>query len=202
MPSGATGVSAIDLSYKVISALYDYETRLVQDSAGYPGGMDFPADMPETISVGAVDWNGEYSWYSNYAASDDVLDIVAPGDFLWTTSVVDMHTWNTFYPAFDLGQDLIDVAIGGTSFSTPIVSGFAGLLKTRYPGMTYTQFRDFIQQTAFDLGDPLYDNYYGYGRLDAYGAILYADANIPEPTTVALFAIGLAGLAARLRRRS
>ncbi len=176
------------------------------DSTGYPGGIDFPADMPETISVGAVDWNAAHSSYSNYAATDDVLDIVAPGDLTFTTSVLEMYTWGWYdllFPGeFQLGEDLLDAPYGGTSFSTPIVSGFAGLLKTRYPGMTYDQFRDFIQLTALDLGDFGYDNYYGYGELDAYNAILYADANIPEPATLALFAIGLAGLAARLRRRS
>lgn len=174
-------------------------------STGYPGGIDFPADMPETISVGAVDWDRERSYYSNYAATDDVLDIMAPGDVTFTTSVLEMYTWGVFemlLPGeYTLGEDLLDAPLGGTSFSTPIVSGFAGLLKTRYPGMTYEQFRDFIQLTALDLGDAGYDNYYGYGELDAYEAILYADANIPEPATLALFAIGLAGLAARLRRR-
>jgi len=179
------------------------------DSTGYPGGIDFPADMPETISVGAVDWNAAHSSYSNYAAADDVLDIVAPGDLTFTTSVLEMYTWQVigalYYPdpnPYELGEDVLDSPYGGTSFSTPIVSGFAGLLRARYPGMTYQQFREFIQESAFDLGDPLYDDYYGYGRLDAYGAILYADANIPEPTTTALFALGLVGLAARLRRRS
>ena len=172
------------------------------------GGLDFPGNLPETISVGAIDWTATRSSYSSYASSayGEVLDIVAPGDMMYTTSLFTPNMWYMSAMYYDiqypLGEDTYEPAFGGTSFSAPIVSGFAGLLKTRYPGMTYTQFRDFIQQTAFDLGDPGDDIYYGYGRLDAYEAILYADANIPEPTTVALFAIGLAGLAARLRRRS
>ena len=141
-----------------------------------------------------------------------MLDIVAPGHYAWSTGVINASLWyqSEFLYSdeygnpiqYPLGEDTYEVTPGGTSFTAPVVSGFAGLLKTRYPGMTYQQFRDFIQMTALDLGDPLYDNYYGYGRLDAYGAILYADANIPEPTTTALFALGLIGLAARLRRRS
>ena len=179
-------------------------------SVGYLGGLDFPADMSETIAVGAVDWEGEHSSYSNWATGDDILDVVAPGDHILTVSLMDMYTWlvyESFFPGeFDLGEHLIDIAGAGTSFSTPIVSGFAGLLKARYPGMTYQQFREFIQQTAVDLNEstyPGYDIYLGYGRLDAYEAILYADENIPEPSTTALFLLGLAGLAGyrRLRRK-
>ncbi len=181
---------------------------------GHHGGLDFPACLPETISVGAVDWNGERAYYSSYADPDlgEVLDIVAPGHMAWSTGVINASLWyqsEYLYSdeygdpiQYPLGEDTYEVTPGGTSFTAPVVSGFAGLLKTRYSGMTYLQFRDFIQESAFDLGDPLYDDYYGYGRLDAYGAILYADANIPEPTTIALFGLGLLGLAARLRRRS
>ena len=123
----------------------------------------------------------------------------------WSTGVIDAGQWYSSVYLYDvqypLGEDTYEVTLGGTSFTAPVVSGFAGLLRTRYPGMTYQQFREYLQQSAVDLGAPLYDKYYGYGKLDAYGAILYADANIPEPGTIALFALGLMGLAARLRRR-
>ncbi len=174
------------------------------------GGLDFPGCMPETISVGAIDWNGERAYYSSYAnpALGEVLDIVAPGHMAWSTGVIDAGQWYSSVYLYDvqypLGEDTYEVTLGGTSFTAPVVSGFAGLLKTRYPGMTYQQFREYLQQSAVDLGAPLYDDYYGYGKLDAYGAILWADENhepIPEPTTTALFTLGLVGLAARLRRR-
>jgi len=185
------------------------------DSEG--GGLDFPACLPETISVGAIDWNGERAYYSSYAnpALGEVLDIVAPGHMAWSTGVINASLWyqSEFLYSdeygnpiqYPLGEDTYEVTPGGTSFTGPVVSGFAGLLKTRYAGMTYQQFRDFIHESAYQpAGDPTseYDVEYGYGCLDAYGAILYADANIPEPATIALFALGLAGLAARLRRRS
>ncbi len=178
------------------------------DATGYPGGIDFPADMTEVISVGAVDWTGERSVYSNYAASGDVLDIVAPGDLMFTISTIDMSTWawlELLLPGeYELGDDLLDFAFGGTSFSAPIVSGFAGLLKSRYPGITYQQFREYIQNSADDLGHSVPHIEYGYGRLDAYNAILYADAHIPEPATITMMLLGLGGLAGyrRLRRKS
>ncbi len=186
---------------------------------GHSGGLDFPGNLTQTISVGSVDWVGDKSWFSSYADPllGEVLDVVAPGELGWTTSFVDagmwwqQPVWNEIFPDepippeewVPLGEDLY-TADQGTSFSAPLVSGFAGLLRARYPGMTYQQFREFIQRTAVDLNFATYpgdDPYLGYGCLDAYEAILYADAHIPEPSTTALFLLGLAGLAGYRRRR-
>lgn len=46
------GVSAIDLSYKVIQALYEYEKRIVADSAGYPGFERYA--NPVQVNVGML----------------------------------------------------------------------------------------------------------------------------------------------------
>lgn len=193
------------------------------NSAGHPffpnyetmgGGLDFPANLPETISVGAIDWDGKIASYSSWANLDyeqygEVLDIVAPGDMACSTGLYNayMYWWGGFlYPANPLGEDTYEATPGGTSFTAPLVSGFAGLAYSRHYGLTYQEFREAIRETAYQPAgdtDPLEHHKYGYGCLDAYEALLYIDpAAIPEPATVALFAIGLAGLAARLRRRS
>lgn len=46
------GISAIDLSYKVIQALYEYEKRIVADSAGYPGFERYTS--PVQVNVGIL----------------------------------------------------------------------------------------------------------------------------------------------------
>ena len=46
------GISAIDLSYKVIQALYEYEKRIVADSAGYPGFERYT--NPVQVNVGML----------------------------------------------------------------------------------------------------------------------------------------------------
>ncbi len=178
------------------------------------GGLDFPANLPETISVGAIDWNGERASYSSWAnpAYGEVLDLVAPGDMACSTGLINAYAYwvgDMIYPeSYPLGEDTYEATPGGTSFTAPLVSGFAGLAYSRHYGLTYQEFREAIRQTAYQPAgwpDPFadYDDKYGYGSLDAYAALLYIDpAAIPEPTTVALFAIGLAGIAARLRRRS
>lgn len=46
------GISAIDLAYKVIRALYDYEKIIVADSAGYPGFERYTS--PVQVNVGIL----------------------------------------------------------------------------------------------------------------------------------------------------
>jgi acetylornithine deacetylase len=46
------GISAIDLAYKVIGALYEYESRIVADSAGYPGFERY--ERPVQVNIGVL----------------------------------------------------------------------------------------------------------------------------------------------------
>lgn len=46
------GISAIDLSYKVIQALYEYEKRIIADSANYPGFERYK--NPVQVNVGML----------------------------------------------------------------------------------------------------------------------------------------------------
>lgn len=57
------GVSAIDLSYKVIQALYEYEKRIVAESANYPGFERYAS--PVQVNIGMLH-SGE--WPSMVAA--------------------------------------------------------------------------------------------------------------------------------------
>jgi len=186
------------------------------------GGLDFPANLSETISVGAIDWTGKRARYSSWANLDyekygEVLDIVAPGDMACSTGLIEASRWYMSTMLFSdeednpiqypLGEDTYEATPGGTSFTAPLLSGFAGLAYSRRYGLTYQELRQAIRDTAYAPAyDPTpseYDVRYGYGCLDAYEALLYIDpAAIPEPTTMALFGLGLLGLAARLRRRN
>ena len=58
------GISAIDLSYKVIQALYEYEKRIVAESANYPGFERYAS--PVQVNVGMLH-SGE--WPSMVAAN-------------------------------------------------------------------------------------------------------------------------------------
>jgi serine protease len=114
------------------------------------------------IGVGAVNYNNEKTNYSNYGAE---LDLVAPGG-------------NSYTPVgstcgyYQNGKTYSDYAgMAGTSMATPYISGIAALLVA--DGIHGPEIiRERLRKTAVDLGTNGKDDYYGYGLVDAYGALL------------------------------
>ncbi|MEW6061973.1 MAG: S8 family serine peptidase, partial [Bacteroidota bacterium] len=68
----------------------------------------------------------------------------------------------------------------GTSMAAPHVSGIAGLILSVNPNLTPSQVRTIIQQSAEDKGTTGFDNYYGYGRVNAARAV----KTVVAPTNV------------------
>ena len=77
--------------------------------------------------------------------------------------------------------------LNGTSMATPHVSGVGALLMSR--GLTNMQARTQIEGTAKALGFPGFDLFYGWGRVDALGAVTKSPSFPPigdvTPPTVA-----------------
>ncbi|WP_459384174.1 S8 family serine peptidase [Arthrobacter humicola] len=65
----------------------------------------------------------------------------------------------------------------GTSGATPIVSGVAALIRSKWPEMSASQVINRIVTTAKDAGAPGKDPLYGFGVLNAEGAL---KADVPE----------------------
>lgn len=151
---------------------------IVVAAAGNRGtaGLHFPASMDSTIAVGSANWLERRSSFSSYAGPGDVLDVVAPGEWIWSTAVLSAYDALIYellgMPGFEPGTDTYGVA-DGTSFAAPLVSGYVGLLLSQNPGATLGQVRDIIRSHAVDILDPNgtgaslvgYDSYSGFGRL-------------------------------------
>ncbi|MEW5873853.1 MAG: S8 family serine peptidase [Candidatus Zixiibacteriota bacterium] len=157
------------------------------DAAGGPYVV-FPANMPNTVSVGAVDKNGTRWDYSNYGSA---LDLVAPsgqegnqagipdGD-VWTTDQEATLGWNPLITGVlpDETSDIDFTAkFGGTSAACPQVAGIAALLLSRRPDLQYgcapyMTMREIVRNSATDAGNPGWDQYYGAGIANAYRALL------------------------------
>ena len=118
----------------------------------------YPAAYPETIAVGATDYNNNRCSYSNYGSA---LDLVAPGG---TNSTRILSTWGYY----NMGTTTSSYEyMKGTSMAAPHVSGVAALLLAE--GVSPSSIKNRLTSTAVDLG-PSY--YYGHGLVDAYGALL------------------------------
>jgi thermitase len=111
----------------------------------------YPARFESVISVGAVDENLNLCSWSNYGPS---LDLVAPGDDIIST--VEGNNYEK---------------LSGTSMATPHVAAVAALYFSAKPRSSATLCETKLFSTAIDLGTPGNDWKYGYGLVNAYGAV-------------------------------
>jgi subtilisin family serine protease len=79
----------------------------------------------------------------------------------------------------------------GTSFAAPLAAGAAALAWSINPNLTADQVEAMLYSSAVDLGDPGWDEVYGYGRLNIEGVAEDAYlSTLPEPQTLVLLAVG------------
>jgi len=125
--------------------------------------LSFPGYLTPCITVGAADWQDQRAAFSNSGAQ---LDLVAPGMTIATVGR---------YGELEQAQ--------GTSFSAPMVAGVCALLAALRPGITQSEARLFLCAGAEDqVGDitdkPGFDNYHGWGRLNAYNSLVLATTSV------------------------
>ncbi|HEY8766091.1 MAG TPA: S8 family serine peptidase [Dehalococcoidia bacterium] len=140
------------------------------------GTLDYPAAVDSVIAVGAVGIFENRAGYSNYGVGEGThqLDLVAPGGdpaAEGSASVILQQTYATCTSASDFTQFLPATPCSGTSMAAAHVTGVAALIESKFPGLTATQVRDDLRCSAEDLGDPGYDQQYGYGLVRADRAL-------------------------------
>jgi len=122
-----------------------------------------PGSLSEVITVGAMADVGEGGFFQAAFSSrgptylnDIKPDICAPGSNIMAAKAgtTDEYTSKT-----------------GTSMSTPFVAGVVALMLQTNNGLTPTQVKTQLMETAIDWGPLGLDNDYGAGRLDAYAAV-------------------------------
>ena len=132
------------------------------------------ANHPSVVAVGAIDSAGRRAYYSDFGHN---LLLVAPSsgesrhEKITTTDIRGLlGDNNTDYSA----------AYGGTSAAGAMVAGIAGLIIAAYPNLTAAQVIEAMLLSATPV-DTQYGNYvdghsryYGYGRIDATGALSLA----------------------------
>jgi thermitase len=111
----------------------------------------YPAAFDEVIAVSATDEYDNPAYFTNFG---EWVELAAPGVGIYSTY------WDDTYRS-----------MSGTSMSTPHVSGVAALIWSQFPKVTRDWVRAQLRYSADDLGDPGFDDYYGYGRINARRAV-------------------------------
>lgn len=137
---------------------------LLVASSGNEGSNEIGclASNPDVIAVGSV---GHFLYKSSFSNSGSAIDLVAPGEDIYTL------TGTYGYVSRD-----------GTSFSAPIVSAVIGLMLSICPQLSINETRYILESTAHKTSGYTYltlpehpngtwNNYIGYGVVDAYAAV-------------------------------
>lgn len=108
-------------------------------------------DWPDVVVVGATDQTDGRAWYSSYGTA---VDVFAPGSSIYSTKRGGGYEYRD-----------------GTSMATPLAAGLAGVLWSVSSSYTSQQVEAMIEGTCVDLGAPGNDGVFGWGRIDAFGAV-------------------------------
>jgi serine protease len=153
---------------------YAYERGVtVVASSGNDGENDvaFPAAYENCIAVGAVRFDKTVTSYSNRG---NALDLVAPGGDMEADQNNDGEPDCILQETFWwLGINWGYWWFAGTSMASPHVAGVAALIKAVHPEFGPDEIRMVLEETAEDLGEPGWDQTYGYGLIDASAAVSY-----------------------------
>ncbi|MFZ7111158.1 MAG: Ig-like domain-containing protein, partial [Desulfatiglandales bacterium] len=123
----------------------------------------YPAACTYAVAVSATTSTDTKASFSNYG---DWIDIAAPGSSILTTNRGGGYgSWS------------------GTSFSSPIAAGLAALIWSVDPSLTNAEVLDIMTRNADDLGDPGFDIYFGYGRINVATSLAAASNSLPMPDT-------------------
>ena len=142
------------------------------------GLINYPAGYANVIGVSSIDYpaNGNLSAVvlSDFSNSGDAVTVTAVGSDVVTTAPSVEVEHLIFTQKADYGL------ISGTSFSTPLVSGMAAIIKSHFPNLTNVELRSRVENSVIDIGPPGWDNEFGYGLVDFQKALIgstYASNN-------------------------
>lgn len=121
------------------------------------GAVCYPGRLNNVLAVSSTNNRDLFMSSPGLSNYGPETDLAAPGAYIYST-------W--FNAAY--------FSLSGTSPSAAHVSGLAALIKSYAPYRTNDQIAQILQDSADDLGDPGWDDHFGYGRINAASALAAA----------------------------
>ncbi len=153
--------SPSEIEQAAVRYAYDNNIPVLAAAGNFASRISYPASYPETISVGALDSNGNKASFSSVVSE---VDIAAPGVLIYSPH------W-----AEDVGDGWTNVLnnqpVSGTSFAVAIASGVAALMRSINGDLGPEDVRQLFTSTAVDSGEPGNEAGVGAGQLDAEAAL-------------------------------
>jgi len=161
-------VHAVDQGARILSNSWgsDGSSQLIEDAIHYACSRGvlvvaaagntgtsrphYPAAYDDVVAVTATDFEDHFASFTSFG---DWVELAAPG----------VNIYSTYSSGYR--------SMSGTSMACPHVVGVAALILSQHPNMTETQLRTALRFATDDLGDPGFDVFYGYGRINARKAV-------------------------------
>ncbi len=124
---------------------------------GTPNAINYPANFPHVISVGATDSVDSKSAFSQYGTW---IDVMAPG----------VSIYSTLAHSVPYGRQ------DGTSMACPIVAGICGLMLSYYPNATPDEIELCLKNGCDNIdaapGNSAFIGQMGAGRVNVYNSLI------------------------------
>lgn len=171
-------IHAVDQGARILSCSWGGgESELIHDAIKYA--------WSKGVLVIAAAGNTASSFEHYPAAHDEVVAVVATDSFDYPAAFTTFGDWvEVSAPGVTILSTVPNNGyreLSGTSMACPHVAGVASLILSRFPNLTNSQLRQMLLYATDDLGDPGFDVYYGYGRINARKAV---EQSIPEHDVV------------------
>ncbi|EKD85331.1 MAG: peptidase S8/S53 subtilisin kexin sedolisin [uncultured bacterium] len=135
----------------------------------------YPAAYINSIAVAATDNQDKRAYFSSYGSS--WVDVAAPGLYVFSTWKDAVSNAN---PQPECYGTVCYKYASGTSMSTPIVAGVAGLVWTSIYNQSASSVRARIETTADKIAGT--GTYWSAGRVNAANAVSQSASPTPTPT--------------------
>jgi len=148
----------------------------------YSPAVGYPASHWDTIAVGA---STNFDYRSDYSQYGTGLDFVAPS----SGGTLGIYTTDrTGSAGYNVSGDYFS-SFGGTSSATPLAAGVGALILSKNRARTAGQVQLAMRNSCDKIGAVTYtsgwNQYYGYGRVNAEGAL--SEAHTPTIATICSF---------------
>ena len=134
-------------------------------NSGLPDGsgdnVGYPARLDTVIAVAATNINDQRA---SFSSTGPAVELAAPGVSVLSTYLNGQYGYGS-----------------GTSMACPHVAGTAALLLSSDNHMTNAEVRHRLRATATDLWEEGRDPWFGFGLVNAYGAMFYDDPGDGTP---------------------
>lgn len=149
---------AVNNGVVVVACMMNTNSGVTYYPAGFPGVIAVGSTNTDDTRTAPFFWSATSG--SNYG---NHISVVAPGNYIYGLNYQSNSNYNSYW--------------GGTSQATPHVTGIVSLLLAQDPSRTPAQIKNILESTAEDqVGNPAedtpgWDQYYGFGRVNAYNAL-------------------------------